>query len=65
MADQFKNQYRTDSQRLKTWDYSKDGAYFVTVCTYQREDLFGNINHETVELNQYGKIVQDEWIKSP
>jgi putative transposase len=64
VTKQFKHQYRTDSFRLKTWDYSKDGAYFITVCTHQRGNLFGEIINETIQLNQYGKIVQDEWIKS-
>ncbi len=31
------------SSRLKNYDYSSPGAYFVTICTHKRECLFGNI----------------------
>lgn len=36
------------SIRLKNYDYSSSGAYFVTVCTKNRENLFGCIKSETV-----------------
>lgn len=54
------------SIRLKGFDYSSNGAYFVTICTKNREEIFGSIGvvHEQPEmiLNQYGKIV-DQIIK--
>jgi hypothetical protein len=37
--------------RLKTYDYSLDGTYFVTICTKDREDLFGHITSDEMYLN--------------
>ncbi len=50
------------SIRLRDYDYRQEGAYFVTVCTADRGELFGNIN-DTMEmcLNEYGKIVGESW----
>lgn len=52
------------SIRLKGYDYSSAGAYFITICTYQRECLFGKIMDGAMHLSPYGKIVQEEWIQS-
>lgn len=52
------------SIRLKDYDYSQSGAYFVTVCTQNRECLFGEITDGEMVLNEFGKIVADEWIKT-
>ena len=52
------------SIRLKGYDYSQSGAYFVTVCTQNRECLFGEIVAGEMVLNEFGKIVADEWIKT-
>ena len=87
------------SIRLKGYDYSRAGAYFVTICTHNRECLFGEIApvgatgrspqqstdrspqqstdrsprqtrpgandiHPEMILNEYGAIVQNEWIKT-
>ena len=49
------------SIRLKEYDYSMPGAYFLTMVTYQRKLLFGNINGEKVLLNKVGKIVERHW----
>lgn len=53
------------SIRLKDYDYSQAGAYFVTICTQNRECLFGEIINGEMVLNEYGKIVYNEWIKLP
>jgi REP element-mobilizing transposase RayT len=52
------------SIRLPGYDYSQPGAYFVTICAYQRQCLFGEIVDGQIILNQYGAIVADEWQKS-
>lgn len=39
----FKNKYRIESFRLKNWDYRNAGAYFITICTKNRENYFGKI----------------------
>ena len=36
------------SIRLKNYDYSKEGLYFITICTENREKLFGEILNDTV-----------------
>ncbi len=50
--------------RLKYYDYTQHGAYFVTICTYGRVCLFGSIVNKAMQLNACGKIVLEEWIKS-
>jgi len=56
--------YKRRSIRLQGYDYSSDGAYFVTICAYNREYLFGEIVNGVMELNAYGKIVAEEWLKT-
>lgn len=52
------------SIRLKEYDYSQAGYYFVTICTHNREHLFGEIADGVIELNQYGRIVKEELLRS-
>ena len=52
------------SIRLRNYDYSQPGAYFVTICTYQKQPWFGEIKNGQMYLNQLGKIVADEWLKT-
>ena len=56
--------YRRKSIRLKGYDYSAPGGYFVTICTYKHECLFGDIVNEKMVLNGLGKIVMEEWCRS-
>jgi REP element-mobilizing transposase RayT len=49
------------SIRLKEYDYSQSGAYFVTICTYKREQLFGEIKNGIMCLNENGRIVYEKW----
>jgi putative transposase len=53
------------SIRLKGYDYSESGAYFVTVVAFQRECLFGEIVDGEMKLNRYGEIVQKWWDDIP
>ena len=46
------------SIRLKDYDYSQPGAYFVTLVSSQRDCLFGNVIEGEMQVNRYGKIVQ-------
>ena len=52
------------SIRLQGYDYSQTGIYFVTICTHKRQCLFGEICNGKMLLNQIGKIVAQEWLKS-
>ena len=45
--------------------YSSAGAYFVTVCTHERECLFGDIEDQDMILSQIGKIVESCWQEVP
>ncbi len=49
------------SMRLKGYDYRQSGAYFVTICTYQRHNTFGTVIDGNMVLSQWGEIVNDEW----
>jgi putative transposase len=49
------------SIRLKDYDYSRAGAYFVTICTVGRECIFGSIIEGVMELSPLGSIVQSCW----
>lgn len=53
------------SIRLKNYDYSKPGYYFVTICTQDRIYRFGKIIDEKMRVNDAGEIVADEWIIMP
>lgn len=53
------------SIRLKDYDYTQAGAYFVTICTWQRECLFGEIADGAMVLNDLGRIAADEWERTP
>ena len=55
---------RRKTLRLKGWDYTSPGAYFVTICTHQRAHLFGRVVDGKMVLNAYGKIVWEEWFKT-
>ncbi|MBI3740729.1 MAG: transposase [Chloroflexi bacterium] len=61
----FKNKYRIESTRLKGWDYSSPGLYFVTVCAQNRECFFGDVVNGEMDLSPIGDIVADEWIVMP
>ena len=52
------------SPRLRGYDYSQAGAYFVTICTYRRQELFGHVVDEQIVLNHFGRVVHDEWVRS-
>jgi len=51
--------------RLKNYDYSQDGYYFVTICAENREEWFGKVEKGEMILNQYGKIANQCWDDLP
>jgi REP element-mobilizing transposase RayT len=55
------NIHHRRSIRLPGYDYSQSGAYFVTICVYQRQCLFGEIIDGRMVLNQYGAIVAETY----
>ena len=52
------------SIRLKGYDYTQPGAYFVTFCTYQRDEILGEVLRGEMKLSALGKIVQEEWFRT-
>ena len=65
-----KSRYNPDihhrqSIRLKDYDYSQYGYYYITICTKNRKCYFGQITNGKMELSQIGEIVCHEWIKTP
>ena len=55
------DKHHRHSIRLKGHDYAQPGAYFVTVCTYQRECLLGQIEPGQVVLSDAGEIARSVW----
>jgi len=51
------------SIRLKGYDYSQEGAYFVTICCSNKIHKFGIIKQQTMLLNELGILAQKEWEK--
>lgn len=47
--------------RLKGFNYSQSGYYFITVCTQNRLECFGNIDNSKMLLNKFGKIIETQW----
>lgn len=52
------------SIRLKEYDYANANWYYITICTQGKEHLFGKVINNKVVLNGFGKIVQDEWLRT-
>ncbi len=53
------------SIRLKGFDYSQAGLYFITICCQDRFCHFGHVENDAMILNEYGQIAFDEWMKLP
>ena len=64
MVEKFQNRYRTASARLQNWDYGSNAAYFITICTHNRENYFGEIENGKMKPSEIGNIAEQEWIKS-
>lgn len=53
------------SPRLQGYDYSTEGAYFVTICTHQRRHLFGEISNHIMRLTSAGDTATVCWQAIP
>jgi REP element-mobilizing transposase RayT len=65
MEELFKDKYRIQSTRLKDWDYSQEGFYYITICTKDREPFFGRIINNKIKLSSIGEIVEQFWKEIP
>ena len=59
------NRHHRRSIRLKGYDYSQAGAYFITICTQDRACLFGKVVNGEMRLNDAGHMVLAEWNMLP
>ncbi len=57
--------HRRKPTRLRGYDYSHPGAYFVTVCTASRAFPFGNVIDGKMQLNNAGRVVLSAWTELP
>ena len=57
--------YHRKSIRLKGYDYSQSGAYFVTISAYKNQCRFGKIVDDEMQINKAGRIVQKCWNALP
>jgi len=58
------NIHHRKSIRLKGYDYSQEGLYFITICTHNRACIFGDIVDGKMILNDAGEIAFNEWMKT-
>lgn len=58
------DRYHRRSIRLPRHDYARGGVYLMTLCTYERESLFGTIINGTMHRNELGEIVREEWLRT-
>src|SRR5437870_5143153 len=58
------NKHHRRSIRLKGFDYTQAGAYYITLVTHRREYLFGDIVSGEMRLNDFGRVVRDEWLNT-
>ncbi len=61
MPDKYKNKYRIESIRMPNWDYRWNGKYFITICTYKMQHLFGKIYNAKMELSNVGVLADVFW----
>ena len=55
------NKHHRRSIRLRCYDYSQERAYYITICTQNRECLFGDVVDREMALNDAGKMIKTVW----
>jgi REP-associated tyrosine transposase len=55
---------RRKNTRLRGFDYARAGAYFVTLCTHNRQCLLGEIIDQEMRLNVWGRVIESEWLQT-
>lgn len=53
------------STRIKGYDYSQPGSYFITLCAHNRDCWFGKVIDGTIQLSPMGKVASDCWWQIP
>ena len=49
------------SIRLAGYDYTRAGAYYITIVTWQREEIFGEVVNGEMQLSSMGRIAEENW----
>jgi len=60
-TNKYKGKYRNESTRLQNWNYAWDAAYFITICTQNREHYFGEIQNGKMNISAAGSIAFVLW----
>ena len=63
--EKFQNKFRIPSARFQNWDYGNEAAYFITICTNDREHYFGEIENNEMIFNVIGKLAEQYWFEIP
>lgn len=58
------NIHHRRSIRLKGYDYSQAGLYFMMVCCQDKISLFGHVQNGEMQLNEYGRMAIDKWVNT-
>src|SRR5690606_17468160 len=61
----YKNKYRIASARAPWWDYGWAAPYFITICTQDRENYFGEVINGSMRLSQAGLLADVLWYQIP
>jgi len=65
MGEYDSHRHHRRSIRLKGYNYTHPGAYFITICTYKHRCLFGRVVDGEMRLNPLGQIVTNCWNEIP
>jgi len=63
--EKFKGKYRIPSARWAVWDYGRNAAYFITICTANRDHYFGKIVNGEMIVSAIGQSALDCWHEIP
>ncbi|MBK7104398.1 MAG: transposase [Ignavibacteriae bacterium] len=63
--EKYNNKLRINSNRLNNFDYTQPFWYFVTICTQHKKNVFGIVQNDKIELNNFGQITFKLWNEIP
>ena len=63
--EKYQTKFRIKSNRLTSWDYTTAWWYYVTINTFNHKEYFGKIKNGKMELNEIGKIAEEELLLTP
>lgn len=65
VIEPMKSRIRRKKLRLPFYNYFQSNQYFVTICTFQKDCIFGSVGEGTVHLSPLGLLVEQEWLHMP